>query len=262
MWGSHLRYSFHFSIETFFKFSSWSTKCRNLLVSCFISVADCLLEVSSHYLSFSIPLLSLLSLFPIYAPSGSGDDQVCIGCAVRSRALLHLRDDQFRKWSIWQDKPQHHASYASQRPQTSSGWLVPLMEAGTFPKQISVAGNTVFWVEFAVTSWMEGQMASTWPRQVGDLNTNRTFWAGYSSVLQLFCAMGELSDCPPLQMLHIDFLRQMELSQELVDVFVLCEVCGGIFADDFEKLFWVLCRGSSSIKSIKAISSFVISLQV
>ena len=34
------------------------------------------------------------------------------------------------------------------------------MDAGTFPKQISVGGNTVVWVESAVTSWMEEQMAS------------------------------------------------------------------------------------------------------
>ena len=34
------------------------------------------------------------------------------------------------------------------------------MEAGTFPKQISVGGNTVVWVESAVTAWMEDQMAS------------------------------------------------------------------------------------------------------
>ena len=34
------------------------------------------------------------------------------------------------------------------------------MEAGTFPKQISVGGNTVVWVESAVTSWMEDRMAS------------------------------------------------------------------------------------------------------
>ena len=34
------------------------------------------------------------------------------------------------------------------------------MEAGTFPKQTSVGGNTVVWVESAVTSWMEEQMAS------------------------------------------------------------------------------------------------------
>ena len=36
--------------------------------------------VFSHYLSFSIPFLSLLSLFPFHPPSGSGDDQVCVGC--------------------------------------------------------------------------------------------------------------------------------------------------------------------------------------
>ena len=30
----------------------------------------------------------------------------------------------------------------------------------TFPKQISVGGNTVVWVESAVFSWMEDQMAS------------------------------------------------------------------------------------------------------
>ncbi|WP_226413006.1 AlpA family transcriptional regulator [Synechococcus sp. MU1642] len=34
------------------------------------------------------------------------------------------------------------------------------MDAGTFPKQISVGGNTVVWVESAVTDWMEDQMAS------------------------------------------------------------------------------------------------------
>ncbi|WP_371639966.1 helix-turn-helix transcriptional regulator [Synechococcus sp. N19] len=34
------------------------------------------------------------------------------------------------------------------------------MDAGTFPKQISVGGNTVVWVESAVTAWMEDQMAS------------------------------------------------------------------------------------------------------
>ena len=34
------------------------------------------------------------------------------------------------------------------------------MDAGTFPKQISVGGNTVVWVESAVTSWMEDRMAS------------------------------------------------------------------------------------------------------
>ena len=34
------------------------------------------------------------------------------------------------------------------------------MEAGAFPKQISVGGNTVVWVESAVTAWMEDQMAS------------------------------------------------------------------------------------------------------
>ena len=34
------------------------------------------------------------------------------------------------------------------------------MDAGTFPKQISVGGNTVVWVESAVTAWMEYQMAS------------------------------------------------------------------------------------------------------
>ena len=33
------------------------------------------------------------------------------------------------------------------------------MEAGTFPKQISVGGKTVVWVESAVTGWMEEQMA-------------------------------------------------------------------------------------------------------
>ena len=32
--------------------------------------------------------------------------------------------------------------------------------AGEFPKQISVGGNTVVWVESAVSSWMEDQMAS------------------------------------------------------------------------------------------------------
>ena len=41
------------------------------------------------------------------------------------------------------------------------------MDAGTFPKQISVGGNTVVWVESAVNSWMEDQMASKWPRRVG-----------------------------------------------------------------------------------------------
>ena len=41
------------------------------------------------------------------------------------------------------------------------------MDAGTFPRQISVGGNTVVWVESAVTSWMEEQMASRWPRQMG-----------------------------------------------------------------------------------------------
>ena len=34
------------------------------------------------------------------------------------------------------------------------------MDAGTFPKQISVGGNTVVWVESAGTAWMEDQMAS------------------------------------------------------------------------------------------------------
>ena len=34
------------------------------------------------------------------------------------------------------------------------------MDAGTFPKQISVGGNTVVWVESVVTAWMEDQMAS------------------------------------------------------------------------------------------------------
>ena len=34
------------------------------------------------------------------------------------------------------------------------------MREGTFPKQISVGGNTVVWVESAVTSWMEDRMAS------------------------------------------------------------------------------------------------------
>ena len=33
------------------------------------------------------------------------------------------------------------------------------MEAGTFPKQISVGGNTVVWVESAVTDWMQDQIA-------------------------------------------------------------------------------------------------------
>ena len=34
------------------------------------------------------------------------------------------------------------------------------MDSGTFPKQISVGGNTVVWVESAVIAWMEDQMAS------------------------------------------------------------------------------------------------------
>ncbi len=34
------------------------------------------------------------------------------------------------------------------------------MDAGAFPKQISVGGNIVVWVESAVTAWMEDQMAS------------------------------------------------------------------------------------------------------
>ena len=34
------------------------------------------------------------------------------------------------------------------------------MAESTFPKQISVGGNTVVWVESAVTYWMEEQMAS------------------------------------------------------------------------------------------------------
>ena len=34
------------------------------------------------------------------------------------------------------------------------------MESGAFPKQISVGGNTVVWVESAVTAWMEDRMAS------------------------------------------------------------------------------------------------------
>ena len=40
--------------------------------------------------------------------------------------------------------------------------LYRLMAPGTFPKQISVGGNTVVWVELesAVTAWMEDRMAS------------------------------------------------------------------------------------------------------
>ena len=34
------------------------------------------------------------------------------------------------------------------------------MDAGTFPKQVLVGGNTVVWVESAVTAWLEDQMAS------------------------------------------------------------------------------------------------------
>ena len=33
------------------------------------------------------------------------------------------------------------------------------MEAGTFPRQISVGGNTVVWVESDVTKWMQDQIA-------------------------------------------------------------------------------------------------------
>ena len=33
------------------------------------------------------------------------------------------------------------------------------MDAGTFPKHISVGGNTVVWVETDVTAWMEDRMA-------------------------------------------------------------------------------------------------------
>ena len=32
------------------------------------------------------------------------------------------------------------------------------MEAGAFPRQISVGGNTVVWVESDVTKWMEDQI--------------------------------------------------------------------------------------------------------
>ena len=34
------------------------------------------------------------------------------------------------------------------------------MDAGFFPRQISVGGNSFVWVESAVTAWMKGQMAS------------------------------------------------------------------------------------------------------
>ena len=34
------------------------------------------------------------------------------------------------------------------------------MEVGTFPKQVAVGGNTVVWVESAVTSWMLDLMES------------------------------------------------------------------------------------------------------
>ena len=63
------------------------------------------------------------------------------------------------------------------------------IEAGTFPKQISVGGNTVVWNEHEVTIWMEDQMASRWPRQVGDLNTRRTLcWQGTHRCSAFFCA--------------------------------------------------------------------------
>ena len=52
------------------------------------------------------------------------------------------------------------------------------MEAGTFPMQISVDGNTVVWVESAVTDWMQDQMVKQCPQQ-----------AGHSSVLCLFTCM-------------------------------------------------------------------------
>ena len=42
----------------------------------------------------------------------------------------------------------------------SRSFIYAQMAEGTFPKQISVGGNTVVWVESAVTSWMEDQMAS------------------------------------------------------------------------------------------------------
>lgn len=39
------------------------------------------------------------------------------------------------------------------------------MEAGLFLKHISVGGNTVVWVESAVTAWMEDRMAPDDPVQ-------------------------------------------------------------------------------------------------
>ena len=57
----------------------------------------------------------------------------------------------------------------------TSSTLYRWMDSGTFPKQISVGGNTVVWVESAVTSWMQDQMTPTG----GDLNTRKTLcWQG------------------------------------------------------------------------------------
>ena len=42
----------------------------------------------------------------------------------------------------------------------STNTIYRWMDLGTFPKQISVGGNTVVWVESAFTSWMEDRMAS------------------------------------------------------------------------------------------------------
>ena len=34
------------------------------------------------------------------------------------------------------------------------------MDAGTFPKQISVGGNTVVWVESDITNWMDQRIGA------------------------------------------------------------------------------------------------------
>ena len=66
--------------------------------------------------------------------------------------------------------------------------LYTCMEAGTFPKQISVGGNTVVWEESADTPLMEDCMTFRCPRQVGgpkyqqnspkaDWNSPRAQWS-------------------------------------------------------------------------------------
>ena len=55
-----------------------------------------------------------------------------------------------------------------------------------------MGGNTVVWVESAVTAWMEKQMASRCPLQGGPKYQQNSPKAGHSSVLCLFLCLPEI----------------------------------------------------------------------